>query len=151
MKRCGGAWALLTVLAISWALVALAGGDPNATDRGYFERSTAKPYAAVIADAEYAIADHNFRITGRNTVGAAIAERDKIDFPQHTVLQFCNLEFARRLLQADSNYVRYMPCHLYVYERDGKVVIGTPQLPAAHPAAREVNATLQAIVNYASE
>lgn len=111
---------------------------------------TSKPFDAVLQDAGYAIAEQNFRITGRNEIGRAIGERQGKAFPRHAVVEFCNLEYARRLLKVDAEYLLYMPCRLAISEAGGSVIIATYLLPETEPAARDVNAILKTIVQEVS-
>lgn len=142
-------WALLPVLLFSWGAH---GAEPahGALGERYAVR-TSKPYQDVVADAAYAMAEHNFRITGRNTIGEAIAERLDRSYPGHTVLEFCNLQYAQRLLDVDSHYLLFMPCRLAISEQRGEVIVATYLLPEEEAAAKEVNAILKAIVQSAAE
>ena len=110
--------------------------------------TTSKPFEEVLADLEFAIGEHNFRLTGRDSIGAAIAERDASAFPSATVVHFCNLEYARRLLELDPRYLLHMPCRIALYEQAGRVTIEARLLPESDPAAvsARVNAILRAIV-----
>lgn len=112
---------------------------------------TSKPYQAVLLDAAYAIAEQNFRITSRNTIGEAIAERHGRAYPGHTVFEFCNLQYARRLLDIDDRYLLFMPCRLAISEHEGGAVVATYLLPEEHAAAAEVNGILKAIVQGAAQ
>lgn len=130
------------------------GADAPAEDGGALGQRyavrTSKPFDAVLQDAGYAVAEQNFRLTGRNAIGHAIGERRGGGFPRHTVMEFCNLEYARRLLEVDAEYLLYMPCRLAISEAGDKVIIATYLLPETEPAAREVNAILKTIVLEAS-
>jgi uncharacterized protein (DUF302 family) len=110
--------------------------------------STSKPFEEVLADLEFAIGEHNFPMTGRDSIGAAIAERNAIAFPSATVLHFCNLEYARQLLELDPRYLLHMPCRIALYEQAGRVTIEARLLPESDPEAvsARVNNILRAIV-----
>lgn len=98
-------FALLCVLALSAAAVPAA--DPYAL---VLRGTTAKPFAEVIQELEFAITERNFRITGRNTIGKGLRERGYVGFPEVEVIHFCNLENAREVLLLDPDYVALMPC-----------------------------------------
>lgn len=110
-----------------------------------------KPFDTVIEEIEFAITEHNFRITGSNRVGEVIGERHGIPFPHSLVIHFCNLEYAKRLLEIDADYLLHMPCKIAVYEKGEKVIVETMLLPEDHRAGTvndRINTILRAIVTY---
>ena len=120
-----------------------------------FTAHSSKTFDDVLADLEFAIGEHNFRITGRNTIGTAISQRGDIELPPSTVVHFCNLEYARQFLQVAPQYLLHMPCRIAVYQTDGKVTVEARLLPendpALKPLSREINRILEAIVATAVE
>ena len=114
-----------------------------------------KPFDTVLEDIEFAITEHNFRITGDNTVGEVIAKRHGEPFPRSTIIHFCNLEYARELLLIDVDYLLHMPCKIAVSQQGGRVIVETLLLPEDNPQAAalsaEINAILKAIVDYTLE
>lgn len=141
------------------ALLGACGAAPHrAASPGYYEASTAtKPYADVLAELELAITERNFRITGHNRIGSVIRERDHIAFPDYDTVQFCNLTYAREMLQIEPAAVRYMPCNVALRQDGNKVVATTHLLPTDSANARlnafaiKMNEQLQAIVDFAVE
>lgn len=144
-----------------WLLTALAGAGaghaagvgPDA--HGIVRYTVDKPFAEVIFELNFAITDHNFRITGRNSIGSGLRDRGYKDFPEVEVIHFCSLELAHEVLELDPGYVALMPCRLSVHEQGGKTVISLVTLPLDHPNpkvndfARKVNAELREIVEFA--
>lgn len=116
-----------------------------------------KSFADTLADLEFAITEHNFRITGRNEVGRAIRDRGHDTFPDATVVHYCNLELAHEVLQLDPHFIVHMPCRAAVYVTDGKVYVAADLLPEDHADervrafARRVNALQRQILKYATE
>lgn len=123
-------------------------------DRTLYRVTVQRPFADVLLDLEFAITDHNFRITGANHIGAAIGERIGQPFPEAEVVHFCNLEYARRLLEIDPDFLAYMPCQIAVVQDGDRVTVSTWLLPERPPPATvlidEINAILRAIVDYAT-
>lgn len=119
-----------------------------------YQGSTERSLDEVLLDVDIAITNHNYRITSRNRIGAAIAERLGESFPAADVIQFCNLEYARRLLEIDPGFIVYMPCQVAVYQVDASIVVSTWLLPGLPPPADEIgasiNAVLRDIVDYAT-
>ncbi len=115
-----------------------------------------KPFDDVVFELNFAITDHNFRITGRNSIGAGLRERGYKDFPNVEVIHFCSLELAREVLLLDPGFVAHMPCRVTVHEEKGRTVISLIKLPldSADPRvndfARRMNATLIEIVEFAA-
>ena len=111
-----------------------------------------KSFDDVVADAQFAIGEFNYRITGRNQIGEAIGERYDERFPNSVVIHFCNLEHARQLLTKAPELAAHMPCKLVIYETDQGVVVATwllPPDPRLGELQGEVNDMLQQIVRYA--
>lgn len=119
-----------------------------------YQASVERAYEEVLADVEFAITEHNFRVTDGNRIGEAIRERGHPSFQRSQIVHFCNLEYARRFLEAAPDYLLHMPCKIVVYERDGRVVVETRLLPEddsrVQTLSREVNQMLRDIVDYAT-
>jgi uncharacterized protein (DUF302 family) len=132
-----------------------------ATGRGefirYYQASTTKPYADVLAELEVAITEQNFRITGHNKIGSVIREREGIDFPDYDTIQFCNLTLARQMLQLSPAAVRHMPCNIAVRDEHGRVTVNVRLLPddtdnaRLNDFARQMNARMKRMVDFAVE
>jgi uncharacterized protein (DUF302 family) len=109
----------------------------------------------VMEDLEFIISDHNFRLTEQNRIGEAIARRDKREFPRANVVHFCNLQYAKKLLEIDPQYILHMPCRIAVREHSHRVVIEAWLLPRndsrVEKIAGEINAILKAMVKYAAD
>jgi uncharacterized protein (DUF302 family) len=137
-------------------LSACAPQRPADADRWY-QASTRKPYADVLAELELAITENNFRITGHNHIGSVIRQRDNIAFPDYDTFQFCNLSMARQMLEISPAAVAQMPCNIAVREESGQTVVTARLLPTDGPDARlnaffrGVNETLKKIVDFAAE
>ena len=127
---------------------------PLATNPLVARYAVVKPFDIVLEELEFAITERNFRIVGRHGIGKAIRERGHEDFPNVAVIHFCNLEYAREMLQLDVSYVAWMPCRLTVHERDEQVIISAILLPENHPNERlnefaaRMNAILRDIASY---
>jgi len=119
--------------------------------------STDKPFEDVVDELEFAITEHNFRITGRNAIGKGIRKRGYPDFPNVEIIHFCSLEYARQVLEIDPGFVVQMPCRITVHEEGQKVVISAILLPEDHrdprvnAFARKMNTRLREILDFALE
>jgi uncharacterized protein (DUF302 family) len=126
----------------------------ESADRRY-QAAVGRPYEDVLDDVKFAISEKNFRLTGGNRIGGAISERLDAAFPNSEIVHFCNLEYARKFLQAVPDYVLHMPCKVVVYEYEGEVIVETELLPEddsrVMELAKEVNQVLKFVVDYATE
>ena len=115
---------------------------------------TDKSFADVVLEADFAITERNFRITGRNTIGKGLRERGYKDFPDVEVIHFCNLEYAHEVLVIDPDFVAQMPCRLTVHVAHGKTVVNVLLLPENHrdprvqAFAKRMNGELREILAY---
>lgn len=136
-------WPLLLGL-----MLALAAMPLRAEPDRIYQRESTKTVKAVLDDAEFAVTERNFRITGRLHIGAAIRERGLPDFPDYDVLLFCNLTYTQQMLTLEPGYVNYCPLRIAVRGRDGAVTISAPLIPEApdRPALNEVVAKINALV-----
>ncbi len=154
MRPLRAAWLLL------WALLCAlpAGAAPVevSPERDLVVRYTVdKPFDDVVFELNFAITDHNFRITGRNSIGAGLRDRGYKDFPDVEVIHFCSLELAREVLLLDPGFVAHMPCRVTVHVEKGRTVVSLIKLPLdsadsrVNDFARRMNATLTEIVEFA--
>lgn len=144
-----------------WAALWLAWCGPmalaanNGVTDGYYQAETTKPIQEVVDDLKLIIAEKNFRLTGHNQIGKAIRERDGGGFPDYDVLQFCNLSYAKELLSIDPDAVRYMPCTLAVYAKNGKVLVIARLMPTdtvnprINQFGEKINGLLKEMIGYA--
>jgi len=119
--------------------------------------TTEKSYQDVVDELDFAITEHNFRLTGRNVVGKAIRKRGHPDFPDVEVIHFCNLENAREVLEIDPEFIAQMPCRVMVNTAGDKTVINMILLPEDNGDeridrfARRLNQDLRDIVSFVLE
>lgn len=98
---------------------------------GRYTVSTAEKHVDdVIADVEFSIVEYNYRLTGVNNVGYAIAGRDKTAEKRVArIFHFCSVEIARQLLVAGDEYLLHMPCRLVVWQEQERVWVAARLLP----------------------
>jgi len=143
--------------AILPVLLALLACGMAARAAGIYERRTSKPVAETVEDVEFAASDRNFRVVNTLHIGRAIRDRGATGFPDYEVVLFCNLEYTRRLLEADPAAVVLCPLRASVRTDGDGSIIAAPLLPAASGNARSrdameaLNAHIRAIVDEAAE
>jgi uncharacterized protein (DUF302 family) len=120
-------------------------------------RKTNKSFEDVEWELEFAITERNFRITGKNTIGAGLRNRGYPDYPDVTIIHFCSLERAREVLDMDIGFTAVMPCRIAIYQEGDQVTIAAIMLPETHEKpgvvafAREFNALQREIVDFVME
>lgn len=130
-------------------------GCSNGTEQLY-EKTTEKPFADVVQDAEFAITENNFRITNRLHIGSAIKKRGNSDFPQNEILLFCNLTIAEEMLKIEPRYINYCPYKITITDSDEHATIGTRLLPLKtrnlrmDKVSKNINKILRSMVDYAA-
>ena len=120
----------------------------------FYESRTEKPLAQVLDDAEFAITERNFRITGRLHIGKGIRERGNAGFPDYEVILFCNLSYAERMLELEPEYVNYCPGRITFRNDGGTIIISAslvpedPDNPGLNTLVKEINRQLRDIVDF---
>lgn len=153
----GPASILLNVSRVSICVVALLlAGACDRNSREFIVVTSDKPVLHILEDAEFAITERNFRINNRLHIGKAIRERGSTGFPDHEVILFCNLGYAKRMLELSPEFIRYCPQRLSVYDAGDKRVITASLYPenTSNPelnnVTEEVNAEVTEIVSFAA-
>lgn len=147
-------WLLICTLSIMMGCTHI---KPQGEFMPYYQAETDKPYLDVLAELEIAISENNFRITGHSRVGKVIRERGTQNFPEYDTLQFCNLTYAKTLLQLSPHAVRFMPCNIVTYQYQGKTIVRTQLIPentdnlALNIFAEKMNHILKDIVDFTVE
>ncbi|MEN9726289.1 MAG: hypothetical protein RL434_655 [Pseudomonadota bacterium] len=158
--RTAWCWLILCLLLMAGASVTAGTTESPAPEYGpsvVVRGTTDKSFDSVIQELEFAITEHNYRITGRNTLGKALRERGYEGFPDVEVILFCNVEQAREVLAVDPGFVAMMPCRATVHEQNGQRVVSMVLLPEshAHPEvvafAQRVNRVLKDILAFVLE
>lgn len=85
-----------------------------------YSRETNKGFDDIVEDLLVIIGEYNFRLNQHARIGKAIAERENTLFPNATVLHFCNLGYAKELLEIAPDYLLRMPCRVSIKQRKDK-------------------------------
>lgn len=116
-----------------------------------YSLKTSKGFDDVMFDLRLAIHDYNYRITSVNSIGKAIAKNDDSDFINVTIVNFCNVDIAKKFIQQSLTYILYMPCRIAVYEQDDKTMIETYLLSEKNDLHKQVNIIIKNIVDMAGK
>ena len=124
-----------------------------------FELSTIKSPAEVSAALHSAAKNHQFGVMHVHNLKETMAKKG-VDFPREClVLEVCQPQQAKKVLEEDMSISTALPCRISVYEREGKTVIATLKptallalfgVPHLESVAREVEDTILQIMKEAA-
>ncbi len=133
-------------------LFLLFGCQPQTENRLY-ERYSPYSFEDTILNLDIAISEYNYRIIHRSHIGQAVRDRGDKEFPLSTITSFCNITYAKEMMEINPLLINDMPCNVSVRETgDGKVIVGTKLMqeavsdPAQKRFAEKINANLKAII-----
>ncbi|MBI2460366.1 MAG: DUF302 domain-containing protein [Candidatus Rokubacteria bacterium] len=114
-----------------------------------------KPLDQVVRDLEAAVARHKFGVLGIHDLQAKMAEKG-VDFARGCrIVEVCNPQQAKKVLEANLEISTALPCRISVYEEGGRTRLATLQptalialfpSPELKAVAEEVERTLTAIM-----
>lgn len=119
-----------------------------------YEASSGKPLQDILDDLEFAMTEHNLRIVERLHIGQAIKLRGEDDFPDYEVILYCNLTFARQMLELAPEMINTCPGRVSVRGRENSYIISAPLWPEQNADSRlnqlmhDLNNQLREIVDY---
>ncbi|MBD3634258.1 MAG: DUF302 domain-containing protein [Methylophaga sp.] len=133
-------------------LFLLFGCQPQTENRLY-EQYSPYSFEDTILNLDIAISEYNYRIIHRSHIGQAVRDRGDKEFPLSTITSFCNITYAKEMMEINPLLINDMPCNVSVREtEDGKVIVGTKLMqeavsdPAQKRFAEKINANLKAII-----
>ena len=90
-----------------------------------FQRDSPYNYADTLQNLDIAISEYNYRIIHRSHIGQAIRDRGDKNFPLSMIVNFCNITYAKQMLQINANLINEMPCTIAIREDKNKVIVST--------------------------
>ncbi|MCK5669272.1 MAG: DUF302 domain-containing protein [Gammaproteobacteria bacterium] len=131
--------------------------DKYVNRTAYYQLSTEKALEEVLDDTIFAITERNFRITGHLHIGKGIRDRKNPDFPDYEVLLYCNLVYAKKMLELDPEMINSCPGRITVRQDNEKVIITAPLWPVdmkneeLKSHMQNMNVLIREIVDYAAD
>jgi uncharacterized protein (DUF302 family) len=131
--------------------------DQHTNQDAYYQLKTEKALEEVLDDTIFAITERNFRITGHLHIGKGIRDRKNPDFPDYEVLLYCNLVYAKKMLELDPEMISSCPGRITVRQDNDKVVITAPLWPVdmkneeLKSHMQKMNVLIREIVDYAAD
>ncbi|PHS29478.1 MAG: hypothetical protein COA95_11730 [Methylophaga sp.] len=98
----------------------------NETSMRIFQRVTNDyNFEETLLNLDIAISEHNYRIIHRSNIGQAVRDRGEENYPLSTVISFCNITYAKEMMEINSDLINDMPCIVTVREEREGIVVGT--------------------------
>lgn len=118
-----------------------------------YQQSSPYDFEDTLQNLDIAISEYNYRIIHRSNIGQAIRDRGDKDYPLSTVISFCNITYAKEMMELNSDLINDMPCIVTVREeKEGGVIIGTQLMnentnhKAQKDFALRINSNLKSII-----
>jgi uncharacterized protein (DUF302 family) len=123
------------------------------TENRIYEKESRYSFEDTILNLDIAISEYNYRIIHRSHIGQAVRDRGDEDFPLSTITSFCNITYAKEMMEINPLLINDMPCNIGVRQTtEGKVIIGTRLMdeqvpnPAQQAFAKKINDNLRGII-----
>jgi len=136
------------IVFLSIILSACSQNEPNRI----YQQLSHDNYEDTLQNLDIAISEHNYRIIHRSNIGQAIRDRGDKDYPLSTVISFCNITYAKEMMDINSDLINDMPCIVTVREEVEGVIVGTklmkinPDEPLQNDFAKRINKNLKSII-----
>ncbi len=125
--------------------------SPETSNR-IFQMTSDYDYEETLLNLDIAISEHNYRIIHRSNIGQAIRDRGDKNYPLSIVISFCNITYAKEMMEINSDLINDMPCIITVREEKQDVIVGTrlmitnTESEQQNTFARKINQNLISIV-----
>ena len=118
-----------------------------------YEKESRYSFEDTILNLDIAISEYNYRIIHRSHIGQAVRDRGDEDFPLSTITSFCNITYAKEMLEINPVLINDMPCNVAVRQTlDGNIIVSTKLMaeqvsdPAQQAFAQKINKNLKSII-----
>jgi uncharacterized protein (DUF302 family) len=119
-----------------------------------YERLSPYDFEETLLNLDVAISEYNYRIIHRSHIGQAVRDRGDTHYPLSTITSFCNITYAKEMLEINPELINDMPCIAAVRETNDDTVIVSTRLmdedtggAAQQAFAKKINQNLIGIVN----
>jgi len=106
-------------------LIMLFSACSSAIDSRIYQQESGYDFTDTMQNLDITISEYNYRIIHRSNIGQAIRDRGDKTYPLSTVVSFCNITYAKEMMEINSNLINDMPCIITVREEGETVIIGT--------------------------
>jgi len=131
--------------------IILSACNQNEPNRIY-QQSSHDNYEDTLQNLDIAISEHNYRIIHRSNIGQAIRDRGDKQYPLSTVISFCNITYAKEMMEINSDLINDMPCIVTIRQEVEEVIVGTKLMKEnsdnslQNEFAQRINTNLKSII-----
>jgi len=118
-----------------------------------YQQTSEYSFEETLLNLDIAISEHNYRIIHRSQIGQAVRDRGDKDFPLSTITNFCNIRYAKEMIEINADLINEMPCTIAVREQATQGIIVSSRLMDEHTAndkqnqfALKINNNLKSII-----
>ena len=118
-----------------------------------YERTSPYSFEDTLLNLDIAISEQNYRIIHRSHIGQAVRDRGDDDFPLATITNFCNITYAKEMMQINPQLINEMPCFISVRQSGSDGVVVSTKLMDEDVAdtkqsefAKKINLNLKTII-----
>ena len=118
-----------------------------------YQKASPYNYEDTLLNLDIAIAEHNYRITGRSHIGQALRDRGESAAPLSVVVTFCNITYAKEMMHINADLINDMPCVITVREDSQGVIVGAKLMQNNTPNhqqnnfANKINTNIKSIIH----
>jgi len=141
---------------VIFVILSLVACNDNGVNRIYQQHSDYN-FEDTLLNLDIAISEHNYRIIHRSNIGQAIRDRGDKNYPLSTVISFCNITYAKEMMEINSDLINDMPCIITVREEKEGTIIGTRLMSELSDNseqtafAKRINTNLKSIIQSSIE
>ncbi len=127
---------LISALIITLTLLLLICSEKS--QQRLYQQYSMYDFADTAQNLDIAISEHNYRIIHKSHIGQAIRDRGDDTYPLSTIISFCNITYAKEMLQINPDLINDMPCVIAIREQDNKVIVSTTLMNEQTLSAEEL-------------
>jgi len=120
-----------TSILFALLIAAITGCSKNTPNKLYQQHSDYN-FEETLMNLDLAISEHNYRIIHRSQIGQAVRDRGETDFPLSTITNFCNITYAKEMMEINPDLINEMPCTIAVREEAAQGIIVSTRLMDEH-------------------
>lgn len=141
----------LTIFFISTLFFVITSCKNSHTNRLY-QQTSQYSFEDTLLNLDIAISEHNYRIIHRSDIGQAVRDRGQKDFPLSSIINFCNITYAKEMMEINPDLINDMPCTIAVREQGNIVIVSTKLMNAdtdnhtQNKFALKINNNLKSII-----
>ena len=120
-----------------------------------FSKAVNIPFDAAVDKVTAELQKEGFGVLTTIDVKETLKKNLNVDFKKYKILGACNPPFAHKALQAEEEIGLLLPCHVIVYEKDGKSIVAAfdplsmsrvMNNPGVEPIAVEMKKRLERVI-----